>query len=980
MKYRYLWILPLFVLLLPMCGCSDSDETFFPYGITQAGGEAADIDGTDGKQDDDGDDTNGDDTNGDEPVIEPNYVISAKGGDSEYGMGGWANWPAFVVDAYADVSLLRTGTVDTAFDLPGTAIYEDLGDKPLVVQSGWVLQVVLNPDSGAWDSGGLPMVYMLTEDHFAAAKDQRLYISDGDDILGEDDEVVTGLRIEPQGVLVLPPNKWIGYCNTQFMDNRSIQLNDGTPLNEVKNGKNKYNMAELYFERDVIINGLLKTMPIHVSKSQCEYDDLGNGYDYYYSCNFAMCPWVTSGLDLRFDLDYDWKQHMVVGETGMIDTSGYDAEDAGVHGGYAGRVWIRDFDGLLMYGMINAAGGDGRCDHAGNGAGCETCCICNYGQPQPVLMDECPCGVRLFSAPTMESTATTVITGTIDVSGGSVVTCPELCLYDAGQGGSICVLSSNMLFNTGNHMANGGTSCYGGYGGSITFMSLGSLYNSGELTANGGTGMGYGGNICLTAGIPGFYDCCNVGVASLINSGDLSTNGGDGCEELANCGSPTPGGSGGGIALSAFGGDVRTSGELMAKGGDGCFGGWGGVITFRAEGSYLFMSVNPPGIEVTNNLSVEGGEALECDVCMPCDGPCPEPTPFPGMGGYGGTIYAIAGSQCNLDEHPVDPVKFVGYSTIDISGGEGYSWACDCCPEGTGGGGGGGAMVVNTDSAYDCCELCWPIGGITNEVDVLADGGDATDLDCSYIMGGYGGYVLMDTSCRMFWHGFFDYINICRKTRNGIYNQSLDMPEFSMPTASRYCMNGCCCIGANTLVNNSGDIDVSGGDGPSGGDSGGVLMFGYMSVTNSGDITAEGGDALSEALWAGDGADLWVILASSGDVMNSGNILARGGEGLADAADGGDSDELKLLAGQKVSNSGTLDLRGGDSYNDESGDGGDITITSHDGPSLLTTDNITVSGGTTGSADPSDAGEDGEIMVDGINRTGADGWITSSGL
>jgi hypothetical protein len=143
-------------------------------------------------------------------------------------------------------------------------------------------------------------------------------------------------------------------------------------------------------------------------------------------------------------------------------------------------------------------------------------------------------------------------------------------------------------------------------------------------------------------------------------------------------------------------------------------------------------------------------------------------------------------------------------------------------------------------------------------------------------------------------------------------------------------------------THNSGNLNVSGGDGASGGSAGYIYIYsdsGYAgAMMNSGDLTANGGNALAATGNGGNGN--WIGLYNYGsDIISSGNLSVAGGDGTVAGADGGSVDsgiDIYADSGSAAWNwgeaarpagdiiiSGNIDISGGDALAASTADGGD---------------------------------------------------------
>lgn len=134
-------------------------------------------------------------------------------------------------------------------------------------------------------------------------------------------------------------------------------------------------------------------------------------------------------------------------------------------------------------------------------------------------------------------------------------------------------------------------------------------------------------------------------------------------------------------------------------------------------------------------------------------------------------------------------------------------------------------------------------------------------------------------------------------------------------------------------VYNSGDLDVSGGDGEVGGDADYIDIYAYNgNFFNSGDIRAEGGDATAGSAGAGGYLSAYTY---GGDIRNSGDFLASGGDTTDAAGSGGDGGDYIYAIAYDACNfeahtpagdvlwTGDIELNGGNAVATGTGSGGD---------------------------------------------------------
>lgn len=341
---------------------------------------------------------------------------------------------------------------------------------------------------------------------------------------------------------------------------------------------------------------------------------------------------------------------------------------------------------------------------------------------------------------------------------------------------------THTIINRGTIEARGTGTESGGY----IYLQPGELFaNFGTIDASGGTDGGTGGRLEAYIDYGDFY-----------SSGTVRLNGGNG----------QPGGEANIVTISSDNsmgrtGDIFISGSWEAKGGDstGGFGGPGGYLSFQTLGMGT--------VTVNASMSVKGGngtgggfdEAFGGEINFVSsleggtDNPAPGKISIAGIydlrggddeqtGGNGGYFY-VASRGVNSSNMGSD-VELLGFPVINLNGGEGGE---------NGGSASGSAFGLYTYSYSE-----WvPSKSITNEADVQAKGGKATGEGAS---GGNGGYAEM----------------------------VLGAPN-----------------DAESVLNNSGSINVSGGEGETGGTGGEVVMQ-AQHVVNSGDVTANGGDGFTQ--------------------------------------------------------------------------------------------------------------------------------------
>jgi hypothetical protein len=601
--------------------------------------------------------------------------------------------------------------------------------------------------------------------------------------------------------------------------------------------------ARLRFEEDVIIAGTLAT------------DDLLESGELRHGA-------AATARD-KGSLWFEIGGRFIMEQGSLVDTAGDNAAATDTRGGDGGciEIYTANGNGVLLQGTIDASGGDG----LGTGIGGWGAVWANNDTDWVYLDSD-----------DEEEPGSLINVGTVDASGGNGAA--------GGDAGGIELDSEWMVYNTGTLYSNGGVGSTGSGGDGYEIYlepDGGSLFNSGDLHVEGGdgaTGGGDSGDIYLYAS--------NENMGDLINTGSIFAYGGDATGEN---------GSGGNGAeylyFDNYGGKIVTTGDIMGDGGDGAGDGDGGDAVY-----YLYVYVyegydwgygeyaSPGLIQITGNISLDGGSGY--------------------YGGDGCYEFYVDNSDYSDDNFPpVYPMEFLGYATVDLTGGKGSTY-----------GGNGGDLYIYTYTAWTGSDYDpYPTGAIANRADILAAGGEGVE---SY--GGEGGEIYCET-----------------------YDSSY--PAYF----------------GTTVLLNSGAIDVSGGKGTDGGNSGQVYLYAHDYVENTGTIWAMGGEGTAEDGYGGHGAYDYVEIYSTLDLMNSGDIIATGGAGTY----GGDVYELWMIAGGQITNSGDIYMDGG-AGTDYGGDGGLAVI----GSETTATENsgmITVVGGAGGVDD----GDLGCLWIDGFLLT-----------
>jgi hypothetical protein len=582
---------------------------------------------------------------------------------------------------------------------------------------------------------------------------------------------------------------------------------------------------------------------------------------------------------------------------------------------------------------------------------------------------------------------TIVNNGTIDASGGDGII--------GGFAGRILLFSDGYgVYNGGTIAANGGTgTTLGGYGyrswvtmdvldyyedefskpdapsdvlaqpspsiekTSIVLASEYGVFNKGTLTSTGGhgpVGGGEGGTVMLLSGLgPGDYQVA-------VSAGTIDVSGGSSYymdeQEVDNMDLPyymdVDGdeiGHAGEIYI--LGNIYRVAGDLIARGGssglespddpDEGLGQPGGNIVIGP--SYLIAPkplaapggpTNPVGDSAVGaNIDVGGGDGAR--------------------GGWAGNVYI----ETDLDMgDPCAELYLVGYSLIDVSGGDGID----------GDGGPAGEIFILNESGEPVDGEELHDGLLVNEADLVARGGIGYS-DYFSGDGGNGGPVTLVNVSNFSNVALLNSGAIDTRGGDGFDEGGNDSSGSRRIYVTLY---------SDGDLTNSGDINTSGGYGYD--DEGGRARRIYVTcegrLENSGNLAANGGDSMY-----GNGGDADIprpsgrrirLVSYSDAVVNTGDVSADGGASEDD--DGGDAGEI-LIQGATVSSSGMISARGGDGYDNDGsgygGDGGFIEILSFMPPSDVDADDLSVDGGA--AEDPGD-GELGNIWIDGIHVVGDD--------
>jgi hypothetical protein len=437
--------------------------------------------------------------------------------------------------------------------------------------------------------------------------------------------------------------------------------------------------------------------------------------------------------------------------------------------------------------------------------------------------------------------------GTIIASGGSSTT------GSGGNGNEIDIYLNNA--NNAKFYTFGAILAKGGDGGSGSGGMGGYVYiDVPDLVVNTGTVDVSGGKSDTDAGGSGGEFDVYVGYGDFYSSGTVRMHGGNG----ATTGGDTEAWAEYWYGYSAYietayydntrgrNGDIIISGTWEASGGDGAAGNGG-------AGGYIYLQTDAMGaVTINATMSAKGGNSTEAgfpggnaeygiDIFSYLDpygsGTYNDPA-TPGKmriagqydlrGGNGdemggyGGYFSVSSNGYNASNSGSD-VELIGFAAINLNGGDGAS---------------GGSASSQAFWLYTYSAGGLPAGPITNEAKIEAKGGKAAETGQS---GGMGGYVEMLTS---------------------------------EPSDSA------------TVINNTGDIDISGGAGDTGGaaygsGAGDALHLQAVHVINSGTLTANGCNGTTAG---GNGGNITLTstdTATPRPTTNSGTLSAAGGSGAA---------------------------------------------------------------------------------------------------
>jgi hypothetical protein len=466
-----------------------------------------------------------------------------------------------------------------------------------------------------------------------------------------------------------------------------------------------------------------------------------------------------------------------------------------------------------------------------------------------------------------------------------------------GAGGGFALSAQRGFFNEGGIVTRGGSGLAAGASGGITINTSGGFFNRGDLDTSGASATGAGtvgadggiiilqsssvrfgnsgnffsfGGVGTVGGGDGGAIVLNVFSADVRNSGTFDSHGGG---VAPTCTTGCTGGSGGFTQLFAFGGGIFSSGQVIARGGNGAGTGCSGdanTIHFAAtwDGSSP-ATFNQGNVRLSGTVDATGGTG---GTGIACEGQ---------GGGDGGFFRITANPRFPYGQE----VLLLGYTDIDTTGGAGA---------GTGNGGTAGNVVFYREDGFG---LNTAIGPIVNYVDIDTSGGESTTGT-----GGNAGRI---------WFNYRSGGNYV----SGLGTNKVISRGTLTSNGAKGAIGGVAYGGSgygSTLlygpdgVDNAAPISAQGGFGmPNGGGYGGdiILSSDVGQVSNTGAMTTSGGDGGSGG-YAGD------LCLEGGLVSNSGALTGVGGDAVTANPGRGASARFNSFNGA-TANTGTVDLAAG---------------------------------------------------------------------
>jgi hypothetical protein len=614
-------------------------------------------------------------------------------GGNAYSGGGAGS---LYVDSYASVTFSNGGGADASFAVPAYAWTTNLGTNGATVSTNTAVELVYYGGGGAVEPAA-GTLYMLVQNDPIVGSRPNLFKSNGDNVIGQPSDVVTGLRVNGGVTLTLPAND-----------------TDGGPA--LQN-------ALLQFVADVENNGTIKTGGL--DNNSTLVDSQGHPIYLPQPVRHGAEALAIDKASLRLTANR-------ILSNGAIVTDGGNATAAESRGGDSGRIRLSASVGFINRGTIGASGGNGNGAAGGNAA------VLNDGS------SDSQNGIYLWNNGAL------VNAGAITANGGNGTV--------GGNAGYVDINTSMTAFNTGAINASGGTGS-AGIGGNAYYVDMvsynASVMNSGAITAKGGDGSaggGIGAYLNFTAGDEGYP-------GSTLNSGAINLSGGNATTSGAG-GAAAYYPEGSGIYLEAQG-RLANSGSLVAVGGSGKGAGNGGnggdlYLYVDYESPYETGDYNAAGpMQISGDINLAGGGAAATggvtggsggDLDVYADSysdytyPVVLNVEFLGYGsglsanggngfsgGSGGDFEIYTSAGWSFDDYFQPPTPSI-YNSMPIAlrggsaSGDG-AW---------GGHGGDVTFETSDDGSYIVGNTPFPVTSVTNNGSIDSRGGDASGA------GGYG--------------------------------------------------------------------------------------------------------------------------------------------------------------------------------------------------------------------------------------------------
>lgn len=392
------------------------------------------------------------------------------------------------------------------------------------------------------------------------------------------------------------------------------------------------------------------------------------------------------------------------------------------------------------------------------------------------------------------------------------------------RGALLDLLASGDLVALGAIDTTGASGTAGFSGGDVNVNASGALYTAGTIVTVGGSG---------TAGAAGNGGSVSLASATriLCNAADITTDGGD-ADGVA--------GNGGAIHFGddcVYGAvvDIRNSGDLRARGGNES-GACSGPCSAGAGGDVRFIAIGGSAIFSSGSLDTRGGVSENV------------------RGGAGGPIGLRSGQ---FTPPGARVVLYEVSGNITTFGGDGHA----------GGGHGGGVEVSN-------------LGGVGSATRFLGYASVTTDGGDGDSGGGVGGSLsfLPEMDWTEGGHGLYVYSNVSATGGDGGDANGGEGGSIAFRPAFSQVEGGSSSLENVVIV---GTIDLSGGRGTTGGQSGSISAndgcgpaLSATGIRVAGDITLDGGDGTDGS---GGAAGRVFLITARGAVSVSGTIHTVGG-------------------------------------------------------------------------------------------------------